>query len=305
MTILVTGGSGLLGSALRQKASEEYRFIDSSDCDLTNFETTYDLFDEIRPAAVIHTAALVGGIGGNMMKSGDYFRDNIAINTNVLEVSRLLRVDKLISFMSTCVFPNDTKYPLKAEYLHDGPPHPSNYGYAYAKRMLAVQSSAYRDQWGCNFVTLVPPNMYGPNDNFNLVEGHVVPALIHKAYLSKKSRDPLIIWGSGSALREFVYSSDIAEVTASCLEMYNSSEPLLISSGIETSIAELASEISKIFEIEDGLVFDPSKPDGQLRKPSDISLFKTLFPGFEFIGIDRGLQETIHWFLKEYPRIRA
>lgn len=305
MTILVTGGSGLLGSALQKKASDEYRFIDSSDCDLTNFEATYYLFEEIRPSAVIHTAALVGGIGGNMMKSGDYFRNNIAINTNVLEVSRLLRVDKLISFMSTCVFPNDIKYPLKAEYLHNGPPHPSNYGYAYAKRMLAVQSSAYRDQWGCNFITLVPPNMYGPNDNFNLVEGHVVPALIHKAYLSKESRTPLAIWGSGSALREFVHSSDIAEVTASCLESYNSSDPLLISSGLETSIAELAKEISEIFRIDEGLVFDASKPDGQLRKPSDTSIFKMLFHDFEFKSIRCGLQETIEWFLKEYPRIRS
>jgi len=147
--------------------------------------------------------------------------------------------------------------------------------------------------------------MYGPHDNFNLVEGHVVAALIHKAHISRESHAPLAIWGSGTALREFVHSSDIAEVTAKCLEHYDSPNPLLISSVIETSIAELAREIAGLFGISEGLVFDPTKPDGQLRKPSDTSVFRGLFPDFDFKSIASGLQETIAWFKKEYPKIRS
>ena len=219
--ILVTGADGLVGSALRRINPPGAVFVMRKDADLTNFEATKKLFEKIVPTQVVHLAAQVGGIGGNAMHSGEFFRNNIMINTNVLEAARLIGVKGLISFMSTCVFPDKCEYPLNEKNLHAGPPHSSNFGYAYAKRMLEVQSAAYRREWGCNFIVGIPTNIYGPNDNFNLTEGHVLPALIHKCYLAKQNKTPLSIWGSGEPLREFVYADDIAGLALWALEHYN------------------------------------------------------------------------------------
>jgi GDP-L-fucose synthase len=305
MTVLVTGSSGLVGTALKEFINEDVFFATRDDADLTSFNQTLDLFQRIKPSKVIHLAALVGGIGGNLMHSGDYFRNNILINANVLEAARILEVNRLISFMSTCVFPNEGPYPLKVENLHYGQPHPSNFGYAYAKRMLEVQSRAYRAQWGCEYVVAVPTNIYGPGDNFNLTEGHVVPALIHKTFLAHKNNEPITIWGSGKPLREFVYSHDIARLILWMLENYTSAEPLILSSGIETSISELVTKIVETIGFDGEIRFDSQKPDGQFRKPSDTETFFKLNPKFDFTSLNEGLVYTIEWFKRNYPNIRA
>lgn len=303
-TILVTGGDGLVGNALKSLGCSEHVFISRADADLTDFESTLALFQRLAPTHIIHLAAVVGGIGGNIMSSGDFFRSNILINANVLEAARLVGVERLVSFMSTCVFPDRASYPLTVEQLHEGEPHPSNFGYAYAKRMLEVQSRAYRAQWDLDYVVGIPTNVFGPFDNWSLSEGHVVPALIHKAYLAKANGQPLHIWGSGRPLREFIFSRDVARLADWMVRNYSGAEPLILTSGVETSIAELAQHVADAVGFDGPLVFDADKPEGQFRKPSDATRLRSLLPDFDFTPIEVGLRETVDWFTANYPKVR-
>jgi GDP-L-fucose synthase len=304
MTILVTGSDGLVGSALRELISEDVYFASRKDADLTNYQETEALFNRIKPEKVIHLAALVGGIGGNLMHSGEYFRDNLQININTLEAARKTNVSKLVSFMSTCVFPNEGPYPLTPSSLHLGQPHPSNFGYAYAKRMLEVQSRAYRAQWGLDYVVAIPTNIFGPRDNFNLIEGHVVPALIHKTYLAKKEKTNLSVWGSGNPLREFIFSKDVAKITLWMLNNYSDSEPLILTSGTETSIRDLVNCVVREMDYSGEITFDDTKPDGQLRKPSSNQPLLNRLSDFRFTNLSDGMKETVEWFNSNYPNIR-
>jgi len=306
MTILVTGSDGLVGSALREILAKEDAYMATrSSADLTDFDQTMELFSQVKPDRVIHLAALVGGIGGNLMHSGDYFRTNTLINLNVLEAARAVGVKKLGSFMSTCIFPNDAKYPLTVDQLHLGSPHPSNFGYAYAKRMLEVQSRAYREQWGLDYVVAIPTNIYGPNDNWSLTEGHVVPSLIHKVFLAREKDEPLVVWGTGNPLREFIYSADVAQLALWLITEYSSATPIIFTSGTETSIRELVSMVTEAMSYDGVVTFDDSKPDGQFRKPSDPAAVKELAPDFSFTPLDEGIRQTVDWFLKHYPKIRT
>jgi GDP-L-fucose synthase len=304
MTTLVTGSNGLLGSALRKTAASDTFFATREDGDLTDFLQTRELIESVKPTRIIHLAALVGGIGGNLIHSGDYFRNNLLINANVIEAARLAKVDRLISFMSTCVFPNEGPYPLNPANLHSGPPHPSNFGYAYAKRMLEVQSRAYREQWGLDYSVAIPTNIYGPHDNWDLTEGHVVPALIHKCFLAKQSNTPLHIWGTGKPLREFIFADDVAKLIIWMLESYWEPTPLILSPGIETSISSLVHTVVEAMGFEGEVIFDITKPDGQFRKPSDTTALKALVSDFEFTPVSKGIESTVAWFLENYPNIR-
>ncbi len=301
---LVTGAGGMVGHALRQLDPPDTIFLTRQDVDLTDFDAVRTLFAYIKPSRVIHLAAAVGGIGGNMIHSGEYFRSNIMINMNVLESARRCGVGKLISFMSTCVFPDKCAYPLNERDIHGGPPHPSNFGYAYAKRMLEVQSAAYRKEWRCNYVVAIPTNIYGPNDNWSLDNGHVVPSLIHRAHLARDRREDLTIWGSGKPLREFVYSADIARLALWMLDHYDEESPLILSSGMEVSIGDLARLVVEQVGFKGRLQWDASKPDGQFRKPSDTAKLQGLLPDFRFTPLEQGLAETIKWFEASYPKVR-
>lgn len=304
MRILVTGGSGLMGHALREMGLSEYVFVDRTDADLRHPEATVRLFQRIAPTHVIHLAAVVGGLGGNMAHSGRFFRDNALINLNVLEAARLTGVKRLVSFLSTCVFPDSANYPLTPDQLHDGEPHPSNFGYAYAKRMLEVQSRAYRSQWGVDFVVGIPTNVYGPHDNWSLSQGHVVPSLIHKAYLAKLSMTPLVVWGSGEPLREFIFAGDVARLADWMVRNYSGLPPLLLTSGTETSVRDLAYMVMKAIDYDGDVIFDLSKPEGQFRKPSDASPLQSLLPTFEFTPLEDGLRKTASWFVESFPNVR-
>jgi GDP-L-fucose synthase len=303
--LLVTGSAGLVGHALRQLAPQDAEFLTRQQADLTDFGSTNTVFSLLRPRRVIHLAAVVGGLGGNMIHSGEYFRNNILLNLNVLEAARLAGVEKLVSFMSTCVFPDRCQYPLNEASLHLGPPHPSNFGYAYAKRMLEVQSAAYRNEWNCNFIVAIPTNIYGPNDNFSLTEGHVIPSLIHRCHVAMQRGEDLVLWGSGKPLREFVHSDDIARLTLWLLDNYGEDQPIILSSGVEVSIMELAETIADVMGFKGRLIFDSTKPDGQLRKPSDVSKLRRYLPDFEFTPLRKGLEQTVAWFLAHYPEVRG
>lgn len=302
---LITGSAGMLGSSLRRLlVNEDAVYLTREDADLTSFEATAALFRTHKPEFVIHCAAVVGGIGSNSIHSGDYFRKNILINLNVLEAARLAGVKRLISFMSTCVFPDKTEYPLKENSLHNGAPHPSNFGYAYAKRMLEVQSSAYRKEWNCDFIVAIPTNMYGPHDDFALEGGHVIPSLIHRTYLRQQEGSDLLAWGTGSPLREFVYVDDIAKLTLWALENYREEEPIIFSSGVERSIKELVEIVAEKMKFTGKIVWDSTKPDGQFRKPSDTAKLGRLRPDFQFTTLDEGIEKSVAWFKANYPNIR-
>ena len=303
MTTLVTGSDGLLGTALKKYVVGDYYFATRSDADLTKFEQTMELFIRIKPKRVIHLAAKVGGVEVNQRFPGSFFYENMLININVLKIAQLTNVEKLVSFISTCVFPNEAEYPLSSSSLHSGEPHPSNLGYAHAKRMLEIQSRVFREEFGVNFITLIPGNMYGPGDNWNKSSGHVIPSLIHKVYDAQKDSRPLNAWGTGTPLREFIFSEDVARLTLWALENYDSVQPLIVSNPTETSIKNLVELISKFMNFQGQIVWDSSKPNGQERKPSNSDPLKSLVPSFEFTTLDNGLAATIAWFKDNYGSI--
>ena len=298
MNTLVTGGSGLVGSTIESNFKPT-----SKQLNLMNIDDIIRYITMNKIDSIIHCAAKVGGIKANSDYLGEFFYDNIAMNINVLEAARRTDVKKVVSFMSTCVFPSEADYPLTPEQIHNGEPHSSNYAYAYAKRMLEVQSRAYRDQYGCNFITVIPCNIYGPNDNFNLDSSHVIPALIHKCYVAKQNNTDFEVWGTGKAYREFIYSKDVGYISQIALEKYDEPEPLIISLDEEINIAIVAQEISWRIGFEGYIVYN-QKRDGQLKKPSDNSKLKTLIPDYKFVPIEIGLTKTIDWFIKNYEKVR-
>jgi len=299
MSLMVTGGSGLIGSEIEAEFKPT-RY----DLNLLNLDSIVNYLVENKIDKIIHCAGKVGGIGANSNKLGEFYTENILINTNLLEAARIAKVDKVVSFLSTCVFPSNAKFPLSVEQIHLGPPHSSNYAYAYAKRMVEVQSRAYRDQYGCNFVTIIPCNIYGPNDNYHLEDGHVIPALIHKIYNAKvKGAGWVNVWGSGKPYREFLYSKDAAYLAKRVLDEYNKRYPLIISPDEEIQISILIEEICRRIGFE-GEVYYSKDKDGQYRKPSDNTQMKKLFPEYTITPIEVGLKNTIEYFIKHYDEVR-
>jgi GDP-L-fucose synthase len=306
VTYLITGGHGMVGHAFRDILPDAV-YISSQDYDLRDKERANAMMEEYEPNAVIHLAAKVGGVKANMEHMGDFYRDNILINTNVLEAAHLNEVNKVVSLLSTCVYPDKVCYPLTEEQIHNGPPHPSNYGYAYAKRMLDVQSRAYRQQYGRNFITAVPNNLYGENDNFHLENGHVIPALMHKIWQAKiEKRAHVDCWGDGSPLREFTYSVDIARILVFLLNNYNGEVPLNIGNTAEYSIKQVATLLCEHLDYDGELKWDITMPSGQYKKPSSNAKLVELGWDAEFYTpLARGLKNACEWFIINYPRIRG
>tara|TARA_B110000977_G_C10992145_1_gene460347 strand:- start:330 stop:1235 length:906 start_codon:yes stop_codon:yes gene_type:complete len=297
--VLITGGTGLVGSMVKGDIK-----LGSKDADLRDFNQVKAIFEKYKPTKVVHLAARVGGVGGNIKAKGEFYFDNIMINTNILEACRIYNVEKTLSFLSTCIFPDNVEYPLTEDKIHLGAPHLSNYGYAYAKRMLDVQSYVYNDQYDMNCISVIPTNIFGPNDNFNIENGHVIPSLIHKCYLAKQNNTPFIVWGSGKPLREFIYSEDIGKLTNWALENYNSVDPIIFSTSHEVSIKFVVGLIVNAFNFKGDVIFDTSLPEGQFRKPADNSKLKSYLPNFKFTSIEEGILKTVKWFIKNYQTAR-
>ena len=300
--VLVTGGSGLVG-----RCFEADRFIKTQsreNLNLLDRDKISNVLSILKPEGIIHCAAKVGGVKGNMEYPADFTYQNLMMNTSLIEEARIAGVKKLISFASTCVFPDKVEYPLTPDKIHLGPPHSSNYGYAYAKRMAEIQIQSYRQQYGLNYFSVIPCNIYGPGDNYSLENGHVIPSLIHKFYIAQESGEDVTIWGSGSPLREFIFSKDVAKLTELLYDNYTEGEPVILSSSTEISIRDLVHLIAEIFDFKRNIKFDTSKPEGQFRKPSDNSVIKNMFSDFSFTPIEEGLKESINWFKENYPNIR-
>ncbi len=317
--VLVTGGSGLVGSALQHMCGPDltYRFVfaSSHDCDLTDYDATLRYFRTVAPHAVIHLAAAVGGLFKNMRCKVDMFETNVRINLNVLRVCHELGVSKVVSCLSTCIFPDEkTKSgPIDETMLHDGAPHASNDAYAHAKRMLEVQSRCYNEQYGRNFVCVIPTNIYGPHDNFHLNDAHVIPALIHKCYLAKRDRVPLVVAGSGAPLRQFIYSRDLALLLIWVLQHYDAPSDgdgtliLSVDPADEVSIAQVVQHITAEIGLDNDIIYDTAQADGQFRKTADNSKFKRLYGAnlpFAFTPICQGIRETVQWFVQNYHDAR-
>jgi len=310
--ILVTGGSGLVGQGIKDyvdnnaNPDEEWVFLSSKHGDLRDRKATEAIFEKFKPTHVIHLAAKVGGLFANMAQKVEFYRENILISDNIMECSRIYEVKKLVSMLSTCIFPDKTTYPINETMLHDGPPHPSNEGYAYAKRMIDTMNRAYAEEYGCNFTSIIPTNIYGPHDNFSIQNGHVIPGLIHKCYLAKKNKTPFTIWGSGSPLRQFIYSLDLAELTVWVMREYHSPEPITLSvdESAEVSIKELALTVAKAMKFEGEVIFDSSKADGQFRKTADNTKLRSYRPDYKFVTIDEGVQKAVDWFVENYEVAR-
>ena len=312
MKILVTGGTGMVGHAIKKYIAsrpasdlsevsgdgDEYIFLGSNDCDLTNLDKTILLFNRVKPDYVIHLAAHVGGLYKNMNNKVDMLEKNLMINFNVIKCCHDFKVKKCISCLSTCIFPDKISYPINETMLHQGAPHCSNNAYAYAKRMLEIHSKAYRDNYKDNFMCIIPTNIYGDNDNYDLEDGHVIPALIHRCYISKQNNKKFMVRGSGKPLRQFIYADDLAKLILWVLSVPKNIENIILSPSNEISIEDVARKIAKKFNYESHIQFDPTYSDGQYKKTADNSLLMSLYGDFKFTSIDLGLSQSINWFIE-------
>jgi GDP-L-fucose synthase len=307
---VVFGGTGLLGcEVVRTRPPEVTSLLspDRSCADLSGDPNTWhsDSIDNVD--LWINCAARVGGVKANTELVGNFYLDNIRIGSNVLETARTRGVKKLVSVLSTCIYPDEkyVTYPLTEDQLHNGPPHDSNFGYAYAKRMLDVQSRAYRNQHGCDFITVVPNNLYGPHDNYDINGGHVIPSLIRKFYEASLSGSDVTVWGTGRPLREFTFARDAAQAIWWAAQNYSGEGPVNIGNTEETSIGDLASLIGRLIGFRGRIKFDHSKPDGQHRKPSSNKKMNSLGFSPKYTPLEVGLRETIDHFVSNYPHVRG
>jgi GDP-L-fucose synthase len=302
-TLLITGGTGLVGNGIKSISNQfpnyKYIYISSKNYDLSIMEDTKKMFEFYKPNYVIHLAACVGGLYKNMNNKVEMLEKNLMINYNVIKCCHDYNVEKLISCLSTCIFPDKVTYPINESSLHDGPPHHSNDAYAYAKRMIEIQSRAYRENFGDNFICVTPTNIYGHHDNFDLENGHVLPALIHKCYLAKKNNEDFIIRGSGTPLRQFIYSEDLGLLIMKILESEKNEDNIIlsVSEKDEISIKDIGFIIAKSYNYENRIIFDKNFSDGQFKKTVSNEKLLNKFLDFRFTNIEIGIKKTVEWFI--------
>lgn len=299
--ILITGGSGFLGSfvaaRLKDKSCGNIFIPRSKDYNLVDMESVRRLYRDAKPDIVIHLAAVVGGIGANKANPGKFFYDNLMMSVQMMEEGRKRGVEKFVALGTICCYPKFTPVPFKEEDLWVGYPEETNAPYGLAKKMLLVQSHAYRQQYGFNSIFLMPVNLYGPGDNFNPDSSHVIPALIKKCLDAIKNKDKeIVIWGTGKATREFLYVDDASEGIILAAEKYNKSDPINLGSGFEISIKDLVLVIAGLTGFKGKITWDVSKPDGQPRRALDTSKALTEFGFKATTNFQEGLKKTIDWY---------
>jgi GDP-L-fucose synthase len=301
--LLVTGGAGFLGKhvvrELERRGCREIFIPRSKDYNLVKSEAVKRVYRDAKPDVLIHLAAVVGGIGANRENPGKFFYDNLMMGVQMMEQGRLFGIEKFVAIGTVCAYPKFTEVPFKEEDLWNGYPEETNAPYGLAKKMLLVQSQAYRQQYGFNAIFLLPVNLYGPGDNFDLESSHVIPALIRKfTEAVQNNQREVEIWGTGEASREFLYVEDAAEGIVLATQKYNKPEPLNIGAGFEIKIKDLVSLIAESTGFQGKIVWDTTKPDGQPRRCLDTSKAKQEF-GFEAkTDFREGLRKTIEWYKK-------
>jgi GDP-L-fucose synthase len=299
--IVVTGGAGFLGSfvveQLRARGDSEIFVPRSRDYDLVDVEAVRRLYRDARPDLVIHLAARVGGIGANRANPGKFFYDNLMMGVQLIEEGRKLGLKKLVAAGTICAYPKFAPIPFREDDLWNGYPEETNAPYGLAKKMLLVQSEAYRAQYGFNSVVVFPVNLYGPRDNFDLETSHVIPAMIRKiADAQARGDGEVVLWGDGSPTREFLYVEDAAAGILAACDRYDGSQPINLGSGREISIRDLASTIGRLMGYSGRFVYDTSKPNGQPRRALDVSRAHALLGWEARTGFEEGLRKTIEWW---------
>lgn len=299
--VVVTGGAGFLGSFVVDKLKErgcERIFIPKiEEYNLVEMEAVKRLYKNAAPDIVLHLAAQVGGIGANRNNPGKFFYDNLMMGAQMMEIGRSLGIEKFVTLATICSYPKFAPVPFKEDDLWNGYPEETNAPYGLAKKMLLVQSQAYRQQYGFNSICLFPVNLYGPRDNFNLETSHVIPALIRKCLDAKmKGLSEITIWGTGKPTREFLYVEDCAEAILLATEKYNKSEPVNIGAGFEISIQDLVNLICKLTGFKGKIIWDKTKPDGQPRRCLDVTRAFNEFGFKAKTDFETGLRKTIDWY---------
>jgi GDP-L-fucose synthase len=299
--LLVTGGSGFLGRQVLAVLNERgYQRVDAprhADYDLTEREQIAACLRDVQPDAILHLAAVVGGIGANRARPGEFFYQNLIMGTELMEQARRAGVQKFVAIGTICAYPKFTAVPFQEDDLWSGYPEETNAPYGLAKKMLLVQAQAYRQQFGFNGVFLLPTNLYGPADNFDPQSSHVIPALIRKCLDAVDNHDSAVtVWGTGQPTREFLYVRDCAEGIVAALERYDGADPVNLGSGEEWRIADLARLIAEICEFRGDIRFDPSQPDGQPRRKLDTSRALEAFGWQATTSFREGLQATVDWY---------
>lgn len=303
--VTVTGGGGFLGQfvveKLREQGAHEIFVPRSKTYDLREHAAVKRLLEDAQPQIIIHMAAVVGGIGANRAHPAEFFYDNMTMGVHLMHEAWRSGVEKFVTIGTVCAYPKFTPVPFREESLWEGYPEETNAPYGLAKKMLLVQGQAYHQQYGFSAIYLLPTNLYGPRDNFDLESSHVIPALIRKCVEAKQRGDTEIIaWGSGSPTREFLYVEDAAEGIVLAAERYNGSEPVNLGSGMEISIKDLVETIARLVGFEGRIVWDASQPDGQPRRSLDTSRAKAYF-GFEaHTSFEEGLRRTVEWYLGQH-----
>eukprot|EP00775_Hariotina_reticulata_P013757 gene13757-13876_t len=306
--VLVTGGTGLVGRAVQwvteqePQPDEQWVFAGSKDADLLDRDSTFALFEKVKPTHVLHLAAQVGGLFVNMKYKVEFWRNNITMQDNIFQACKEFNVQKLVSCLSTCVFPDKTTYPIDETMVHNGPPHFSNEGYAYAKRMVDMQNRLYKDEYGCNFTSVIPTNIFGPHDNYDLEDSHVIPGLVHKCYLAQQKGEPFTILGSGKPLRQFIYSRDLARLMIWVVREYPETDPIILSvdEADEVTIADVAMAIVEAMDFKGPVNFDSTKADGQYKKTASNVKLRKYLPDFKFTPFKQAMKESVEWFVENY-----
>ena len=301
--VCVTGGAGFLGSyvleKLRERGVKDIFVPHIEEYNLVHPDTVKRMLTDAQPDIVIHLAANVGGIGANRARPAEFFYDNLMMGAQLIHESWKMGVEKFVAIGTVCAYPKFTPVPFQENELWNGYPEETNAPYGLAKKMMLVQSQAYRHQYGFNSIFLIPVNLYGPRDNFNLATSHVIPALIRKCLeAQERGEAEVVVWGDGTPTREFLYAEDAAEGIILATERYNDSEPVNLGSGQEISIRDLAELIARLTDFDGRLVWDTTKPNGQPRRALDISRAEEFFGFRAKMPFEEGLRLTIEWYRK-------
>jgi len=299
--VVVTGGAGFLGGyvqdELRKRGAREVFVPRSRDYDLVDMGAVSRLYRDAKPTLVFHLAAQVGGIGANMKNPGKFFYDNLMMGVQLIEAGRRAGLKKLVALGTICAYPKFCPVPFREENIWDGYPEETNAPYGLAKKMLLVQSQAYREQYGFDSIVLFPVNLYGPRDNFDLETSHVVPALVRKCIEARERGERrLVVWGDGSPSREFLHARDAAQGIVQAAERYGKSDPVNLGAGFEIRIRDLVPLVARLCRFEGEIAWDTSKPNGQPRRMLDTSRALREFGWKARIPFEDGLKETIAWY---------
>jgi GDP-L-fucose synthase len=299
--VCITGGAGFLGSfvlsALQKRGAAHVFVPQIEEYDLVNPKDIQRMYNDARPDLVVHLAALAGGIGANRARPADFFYINLMMGVQLMHEAWKRGVEKFVAIGTVCAYPKFTPVPFREEELWNGYPEETNAPYGLAKKMLLVQAQAYREQYGFNAIYLLPVNLYGPRDNFDLQTSHVIPALIRKTIEAQQKGDrEVVLWGDGSPTREFLYAGDAADGILTAAERYNGGEPVNLGSGQEISIKTLAELIARLTGYQGQLVWDTSQPNGQPRRALDTSRAADYFGWRASVPFEEGLRQTIAWY---------